>query len=96
MDRQRPPLASPLFTRNQCPRATQYTGNHMANVYSRIKRYRARQRRGEIVIPIAVDEVLMTQRLVDEGFLAPDRIEDRAAIKTAATKLVRTLLEQSL
>jgi hypothetical protein len=58
---------------------------------SRLKKFRARQREGKIVLHIEVDSFEHTQMLIAAGLLDGEWSEnDRRAIEEATEKLLRT------
>ncbi len=58
---------------------------------SRMRRHRARQRAGRLVLAVEVDEVGLVELLIETGRLSRDRSEDRKAITDATTKLLASL-----
>lgn len=52
------------------------------------KRYRQRQRDGQICIPLVIDEVRVADRLVKRGFLHPSVADNRGAIARAAQRFL--------
>ena len=54
----------------------------------RQRRYLHRQLRGEVVVPIVVDEHRATARLVQVGLLDETQLDDRAAVQAAVQRII--------
>jgi len=65
----------------------------MATVVERMKRYRARKRSGEFVIPVVANETLV-ESLV-EARLLPPYADDREAIARATQKFIQLAKERT-
>jgi hypothetical protein len=64
----------------------------MSNAAERQRRHRARQRRGLRVVTIEVDEISVSEALVQTGFLSPLRADDPDAIREAIEKHLAALV----
>ncbi len=62
---------------------------------ARNRRYHARQKDGQIVLPLVVDEVAIIEALIDRGWLSPADQDDRKKVLAAfaaADMTVKVLL----
>jgi hypothetical protein len=60
----------------------------MSKAAQRMRDYRQRVKRGRLVLRVELSDVEAPQKLVELGFLAPGREDDRAAIGRAVSALI--------
>jgi hypothetical protein len=53
--------------------------------------HRTRERAGLVVLRIAVEEIALTEKLVEAGFLDLADVEDRACVEAATERLLAVL-----
>lgn len=61
---------------------------------ARVHRHRERQRSGVRVFAIAVDEILLVERLIEVRLLQPAQRDDQAAIAEAASRFLAAALSE--
>jgi hypothetical protein len=54
----------------------------------RLRRHRARQRAGRVVVSVEVDEVVVSEFLITASLLDATQADDRAALAKAVEKLI--------
>jgi hypothetical protein len=63
---------------------------------ARVRLHRERKRAGEAVLSVPVPFVEWSEYLIERaGLLAPDMVEDRAAVEDATAKFLRRVLEEA-
>ena len=65
----------------------------MSAAADRMKAYRERQRRGQIVVPVAINDVEVCEALVAAGFLSANAKDDRQALARAIERLIEALAQ---
>jgi len=58
----------------------------------RMKAHRQRQRAGQVVLPLTLDEVDTAQMLIAGGLLAPQDAEDREKVTAALERQIANLI----